>query len=70
MRSLLENANTYFVSFRNRASAEFEVGGSTNGVDFGFKGYSMIGNHYYTNFNAAFQSTSDGIRPAMALCMY
>lgn len=44
--------------YRNRTSAEFEVGGNTNGMDFGFKGFSLIGSKYHTNCSIACQSTS------------
>ncbi|OXA50582.1 dnaJ homolog subfamily C member 11 [Folsomia candida] len=52
-------------TFGNRTSAEFEVGGNTNGMDFGFKGFSLIGSKYHTNCSIACQSTSEGLKPAM-----
>lgn len=51
----------------SRATAEVEVGGNTNGMDFGFKGYSMIGSQYYTNCSLACQSTAEGLRPGLGL---
>jgi len=51
--------------YSNRAWGEAEIGGSTNGLDFGLKGYSQFGRRYFTNFNLGCQSTQDGLRPGL-----
>lgn len=51
----------------NRAWAEAEVGGSSNGMDFGLKGYSLIGRRYFTNFSASCHAAQGGVKPGLII---